>query len=56
MLYDQRVIHLEASAHGIPADQTGPDEQTGTLLTASREDYAQALASVTEQTSADVDS
>jgi hypothetical protein len=48
-IYDERVIHLESPTHRIPSDQTGADEQAGPLLTSSGEDYAQALASITEQ-------
>lgn len=43
------MIHLEAPTHRIPSDQTGADELPGPLLTASGEDYTQALAGITEQ-------
>lgn len=43
------MILLEGPTHRIPSDPTGADELPGPLLTASGEDYAPALAGITEQ-------
>ncbi|MBI9115270.1 hypothetical protein [Sanguibacter suaedae] len=42
------MIHLEAPTHRIPSDQTGADQQPGPLLTASGENYAEAIADTTD--------